>query len=210
MEEDILKDFNKTAISLLKLSGVTGDSFFSKKLEAKTGELILNGIKLLSKKNTNEIDLNITFSRILFLADYISEVIKDMQYLGISTTGPSQLLCQKNLLQLKLSLLKNKNALTDVPVVAPVTRTESAVAPTVIHNVKETVPAPKKTKLNKSKKMIFDYIKNYPNSRTKDIIHEFSAVSDRTVKRNLIDLTRSGLIKKRMENKAVFYSATNV
>ena len=63
----------------------------------------------------------------------------------------------------------------------------------------------KNSNLTESKKRILEYIKSYPNTRTKDIIYEFSALSDRTVKRNLTDLIKSGLVRKRVDNKAVYY-----
>ena len=64
-------------------------------------------------------------------------------------------------------------------------------------------------KLNKSKKKILEFIKSYPNIRTKDIITEFNVLSNRTVKRNLTDLLRTGLIKKRVDNKAVYYYSSD-
>ncbi|HEY4504223.1 MAG TPA: hypothetical protein VJI73_00440, partial [Candidatus Paceibacterota bacterium] len=60
--------------------------------------------------------------------------------------------------------------------------------------------------LNPSKQKILEFIKSYPNTRTKDIINEFNALSDRTVKRSLTELMQIGLLKKKIENKAVYYS----
>ena len=64
-------------------------------------------------------------------------------------------------------------------------------------------------KPNSSQEKILNYIKNYPNKRTKDIIYEFSSFSDRTVKRNLTELVRAGLINRKTENKAAYYSVTD-
>ena len=63
-------------------------------------------------------------------------------------------------------------------------------------------------KINPNKKKILDFIKSFPNTRTKDIIYEFNSISDRTVKRNLTELAREGLIRRKVDNKAVYYYAS--
>ena len=80
-------------------------------------------------------------------------------------------------------------------------KNETSVKNTVIPKVSD-----KPAKLNQSKLKILNFIKSYPDTRAKDIINEFSALSDRTVKRNLTELLKMRMIKKRVDNKATYYS----
>ena len=62
-------------------------------------------------------------------------------------------------------------------------------------------------KESSNKERIFNFIKRSPNSRTKEIIDEFNILSERTVKRNLKELTTEGLVRKLAKDKGVYYSA---
>ncbi|MBI4160729.1 MAG: winged helix-turn-helix domain-containing protein [Candidatus Yanofskybacteria bacterium] len=57
-----------------------------------------------------------------------------------------------------------------------------------------------------NKEQIFNYIKKTPDIRTKEIMSEFSALSGRTVKRSLKELTDEGFLKKRSDGAAVYYT----
>ena len=58
-----------------------------------------------------------------------------------------------------------------------------------------------------SKDRILDFVKKSKKIRTKDLIEEFSAFSERTVKRTLKDLTDHGILKREeVDNGAVYYS----
>lgn len=69
---------------------------------------------------------------------------------------------------------------------------------------------PKPTNRNKTQEQILEFVKRVPECRPKDIIGEFNALSQRTVKRSLKELSEMGLIvKKTNEDKAVYYSAVS-
>lgn len=58
-----------------------------------------------------------------------------------------------------------------------------------------------------NKDRILEFVRRAPARRAKEIIDEFSVLSPRTVKRSLRQLSRDGFIIKRLENRAVYYSA---
>ena len=63
----------------------------------------------------------------------------------------------------------------------------------------------KTPRLTENQERILGFIRQSEVARAKDIIDEFSVLSERTVKRNLKELMSSGLVQKRLENRAVFY-----
>ncbi len=77
----------------------------------------------------------------------------------------------------------------------------------------EQSPLPQKitpdTKLLGTPQKILEFVRRAPSRRAKDIIDEFSALSGRTIKRGLKELSQKGLIVRKEDNKAVYYSAVN-
>jgi hypothetical protein len=101
----------------------------------------------------------------------------------------------------KRNLVKNN---ASVPVSEPTTRPESSpvLSPKTLQSKKVRNPTQEK---------ILEFVKQAPDCRPKDIIGEFSALSQRTVKRSLKELSDAGLIvKKTAEDKAVYYSAASL
>ena len=130
----------------------------------------------------------------------------ELLYLGFLNNSPLLLSLKIDLLLIKLEILKSK---------AKVSRLEENSSRQERDNsqedIKANVPDVRKytkneDQLNKSQQKIFEFIKSFPERRTKDIIYEFNVLSGRSVKRNLNDLLQAGLIKRRIENKAVYYS----
>lgn len=68
---------------------------------------------------------------------------------------------------------------------------------------------PLETKLLGTPQKILEFVRRAPSRRAKDIIDEFSALSGRTIKRGLKELSQKGLIVRKEDNKAVYYSAVN-
>ena len=60
-----------------------------------------------------------------------------------------------------------------------------------------------------SKDKILDFIRKTKKTRTRDLIEQFSAFSERTVKRTLKELTDNGILKREEDEKAVYYSILN-
>jgi len=61
-------------------------------------------------------------------------------------------------------------------------------------------------KLTKTQESILEFVRREPDCRTKDIISQFSALSQRTIKRGLKELNEEGKIVKRSDGVAVYYS----
>lgn len=75
-----------------------------------------------------------------------------------------------------------------------------------------SVPVIRKTirnrgKLSETQENILEFVRREPDCRTKDVIGQFSALSQRTIKRGLKELNEEGWIIKRLEGVAVYYSA---
>ncbi|MDP4001773.1 MAG: DeoR family transcriptional regulator [bacterium] len=64
-----------------------------------------------------------------------------------------------------------------------------------------------KGKLTKTQEQILEFVRKEPDCRTKDVMNQFSVLSQRTVKRGLKELNEEGKIAKRIERGAVYYSA---
>ncbi len=195
--EGLSLHFIKTILLLGKIQSLTKDSFFLDKFNSKMYSFSLSFLELVKEGSEKH----------LASIDSLQDVLKEFQYLGIVKDTPLLLHVELNLLSIKLELSRIKNGL---PVHhngdSDSNRYEQKVTP---KNIEITRTVTKKTdRLASSKKKILDFIKSYPNTRTKDIVYEFNALSDRTVKRNLTDLLRAGLVKKRIDNKAVYYYAS--
>jgi len=68
----------------------------------------------------------------------------------------------------------------------------------------------KDKKIEGNRQKILDFVRRFPNTRTKEVIDEFNVLSVRTVKRSLKGLVDDGLLQKRIEANAVFYFPSNI
>ena len=203
-QEELLKNFINVLIQITKLSIQLEDSFFANKLGNRISKFIRSFIDYcVFAKNAKSKD-ELGFYKLLIICDTLAELAEEMVYLGFlnfSVTVPE---AKKNLLIFKLNLIRYQSQILDQEV------NKNTIEKT--NDRQETNSVVKKSKkfikLNLSKQKILSFIKTYPDIRTKDIISEFSALSDRTVKRNLTELLRIGIIKKRVDNKATHYSYT--
>lgn len=205
MEEESLKNFTNSVIFLVKLFAGLKDKFLAQKLYDKTSGFIAGYIELFKSKGDREtmlhkpenhvaqyysfIELKNAIDGLLELLDYLEH------YKTVSTTP--LLYARRNLLDFKLNLIR----LHHRPVQpAPKPIEDKPVAPAV-KNFK-----PRNLRESSNKERIFNFIKRSPNSRTKEIIEEFNILSERTVKRNLKELTTEGLVRKLAKDNGVYYS----
>jgi len=155
------------------------------------------------------------------LLNSINNLLDYLEYLAhISENNTSPLLvAQRNLLKFKLHILqKNKKEkvgraplisdvqwssdVANLPSEVPVTASVAMSKPSILS-------AQRKKNFGtgtSNKEQIFNYIKKTPDMRTKEIMNEFSALSGRTVKRSLKELTDEGFLKKRSDGAAVYYT----
>jgi len=199
MKEDSLNNFINSIIFLVKLFVGLEDKFFAQKLYDKTSVFIAGYVKLFnSKEGDDQASHNTTFIEFKNTINNLLELLDYLKYSKSVSTTP--LLCAyKNILNLKLELIKlyNEHSLK-------ITTKQKENKPIV--SVSKNI-YPMNLKESSNKERIFNFIKRSPNSRTKEIIDEFNILSERTVKRNLKELTTEGLVRKLAKDKGVYYSA---
>lgn len=200
--EELSKHFINTIFLLAKIQNLARDRFFSDKFIAKIHNFNLSFLSFVRGED-DITQYRVLAERCLADIDATADVLKEFRYLNIVKDTPLLLQAESALLLVKLEILKKAKPLMLEIGSKSSHRFEQA---TVHENTKVIRTTPKEIQpLTSSKKKIFDFIKSFPNTRTKDIIYEFNALSGRTVKRNLTDLLRAGLVKKRIDNKAVYY-----
>lgn len=198
---------------MAKLGNLIEDKFFYDKFDSKIHKLLTSYIIFSSTDGFISLKLReggdsvaqykISCEKFIENVDGVLEMLEELKYLNLVELSPLFLQNQKNLLAIKLELREKRDKIKEpASLVVVGEQHEKQVSREEIspENIIK-----KSTKLNQSKKKILEFIKLSPNIRTKDIISEFNALSDRTVKRNLTDLLRTGLIKKRVDSKAVYY-----
>ena len=186
---------------LLDITQLLKDEFFLKKIDKKLETLVFDYLSLLNADQGDDFVFQSVVIKVTSDIDSLLEALNDLYHLGLLEQTPLFLEIHKHFLELKLETLKQWRILSRTKPLTVIAEDKK------LFKAKTTPPiiVKKDSKLNQSKKSILDFIKSFPNSRTKDIINEFNALSDRTVKRNLINLLRNGLIKKKVDNKAVYY-----
>jgi len=192
------QNFIRTLTALIKIQNDIMDRFFLDKFKERVNNFSEDVIAVLGDKNIAQY----YYWKIKSDIDNVFRDLEMFQYLKFLKKSPLLLQAMKELLQLKLEVVKiiiSKSKL-NIPIKKfGLQKTEAA-------NRKSTKIDISNMELNDSKKKILEFIKIYPNKRTKDIIDEFSVLSIRTVKRNLTELLQAGLVKKRTDSKASYYS----
>ena len=198
MEEESLKNFTNSVIFLVKLFAGMKDKFLAQKLYDKISGFIAGYIKLSNSKRENDtVSHNVSFIELKNAVDGLLELLDYLEHSKLVLITPL-LYARRNLLDFKLNLVRLYQQ--SIPKVAPKPK-ESKPSFVVSKNI-----PPRNLKDSSTKERIFSFIKRSPNSRTKEIIEEFSMLSDRTVKRNLKELTTEGMIRKLAKDNRVYYS----
>lgn len=194
MREESLKQFGALLVSLSRITADVADAFFAERIHA------------------DMIRISQAYTRLLPQGDNVA------QY---STLWEIKLACESCIATLEYATYSQVAALT------PLARARKAVynfyhevlrhgkgfrgkAVKITEGKKESKIISSKSSrvpsLTHNQKKILMFIRSFPNARTKDIIDEFKMLSGRTVKRNLRELMAAGLVTKRSEQKAVYYS----
>lgn len=184
--EERTKNFINTVIFVSRIFSGLKDKFLARKLYDKLSDFIAT-YSLPPRDNVAQYyhQLKITTDSLLELLDYL-------EYSKMVAATPL-LYARRSLFAFKLQLIRIQ------PEQSTVEKERKVVSPDVPKVKKEI-------NLSGNKQKILNYIKRSPDSRTKDIIYEFSVLSDRTVKRNLKELVSEGLVKKVAKDKAVYYT----
>lgn len=179
MIEDKTKNFINTVIFVSRIFSGLKDKFLARKLYDKLSDFV-SAYVAQSKGG----DIKSATDALIDVLDYLEHS---------KAASPSPLLYARR------SLFAFKLQLTRLPAKPQAPKEEKK-------EVSPAAPQPKKEiNLAGNKEKILNYVKRSPNSRTKDIIYEFSVLSERTVKRNLKELVSDGLLKKISKDKAVYY-----
>ena len=209
--EDSLNHFLKTLRLLIKFQNLTGDIFFAEKTDRLINDLAVSYLSVHSDRGDNVAQYLGEIYKSMGVTDSIIEIIDEMNYLSLNKNHPLSLRIKLNLLQIKLNMVKLRN--NQIPRLKTIEKASNTLngehIPGQVNRPKRPSVTRKKMEFSKSKQKILEFIKSSPDIRTKDIIFEFNSVSDRTVKRNLTELLQAGLIKKRIDNKAVYYSSSD-
>ena len=184
--EERTKNFINTVIFVSRIFSGLKDKFLARKLYDKLSDFV-SVYSLPPKDNVAQYSTTLltTTNSLLELLDYLEH--------SKTTAATPLLYARRSLFAFKLQLIRIQPG-------QPIIEKERAASPV-------TPKIKKEINLSGNKEKILNYIKRSPDSRTKDIIYEFSVLSERTVKRNLKELVRGGLVKKssKDKDKAVYY-----
>ena len=136
----------------------------------------------------------------------IADLCDYVEHLKLSPISPL-LVLRKNVLLLKLQVLKQGKKNSDT-MMAPEKKKAEPRKSAIVSDPALIREKDKKIEGNRQK--ILDFVRRFPNTRTKEVIDEFNVLSVRTVKRSLKGLVDDGLLQKRIEANAVFYFPSNI
>ncbi len=212
--EEQLKHFVRNLILLIRFENFIKDSFFWHKFDRLVNDLAFNYIILLSDKDNVTQYLECS-ERCLGILENLLDTLHEMTYLNFLQTTPLSIRMEIGILKIKLDIIRSKKTQSLKPNEKSNEKSKNNLSSTQnLVNKKETlhnnIRNRSVTGLNESKKKMLDFIKSYPERRTKDLIYEFNTISSRTVKRNLTDLLQAGLLKRRVESGATYYSIIEI
>ena len=166
------------------------DSFFAGRFAKKMENLI--SAYLENKKKAEETGYVAQY-RLLKTIESLIESIEELKHLKLSRELPLSL-AHDRLLRYNLDCLKNK--------ISQPAMEEKALSKSAERKSMPSAP------LSGNAEKIFSFVKSASRARAKDIIDEFSVLSERTVKRSLRELIRTGALKKFSEDRVRYYSVS--
>ncbi len=196
---DLSKAIVTSLISCAELIFYAKDGFLKEKLFSKISDL-------LSTYITHDMDaLGVRIDGLLEFMDYPEH------YNSIKKEPLS--LAKKHLLKLKLEFIKARRSrsILDSKSSAKLFSEKSSMDNQSNMEIKQNLKNKKQPtyRSNPNKERILDFIRRSPHIRTREVIDQFNLISGRTVKRNLAELTREGLVRKKLENRATYYHSVD-
>ena len=180
--------FIKLMLILSKLLASLEDKFFITKINLATEDLLESYILL--RKESNVAQYKEAYTRFSFVGGKLLDILDCLEHANALKTSYPLLVIEKYLFEIRLNILSTHHESK---------QTLSSREQSVDFFQKD------KPRLSSNKEKILNFIKQSNSIRTKDIIGEFSSLSERTVKRSLKELITEGLVRKKEENKAVYY-----
>ena len=201
--EDIAKTFHRTSISLARLLFGVKDPYFMRKVFEKSENLARSFINF--EKGVGE-SFVANRDSLLSVINEIADLCDYVEHLKLSPISPL-LVLRKNILLLKLQVLKQGKKNGDTAIAPEKKKAEPRKSATISDPI---LTREKDKKIEGNRQKILDFVRRFPNTRTKEVIDEFNVLSVRTVKRSLKGLVDDGLLQKRIEANAVFYFPSNI
>ncbi len=210
-KEDILK-FTNSIILISKLLITVEDRFFKQKLHDKLSNFVAAFVEYKNTRSSTT-SHNVNNFNLLNSINNILDYLENLIHISENNTTPL-LVAQRNLLKFKLHTLQKSQVIKNIKGVSETSLTSDIVlttseVPVTVSKQRPVFSVQRKKNFGtgtSNKEQIFNYIKKMPDMRTKEIMNEFSALSGRTVKRNLKELTDEGFLKKRSDGVAVYYT----
>ena len=196
--------------SLFHVQQSVADSFFKKRLNEEIEQVMDKHIQYLAhpaKESQREY---------IWATKSLNKVLEEIIYLEKGDTI-SLAVAHERVLQHSYNLLKEIRTSKQISVETEIVPILPELVPHSTIPNKPIVVAPKPVRikslsvhagrLTKTQESILEFVRQEPDCRTKDVISQFSALSQRTIKRGLKELNEEGRIIKRLDGVAVYYSA---
>lgn len=195
------KLFVRVMTSLFQVQQSVADLFFKNRLGEEIEQMIDKHIRHQSQQ-TREAQ----HEYILSLKD-TEKVLQEIAYLG-KGDATQLALSREQILHYSYSFIQEIRTIKQTPIEADIVvkPAEPASRPLV-----SSVPVIRKSirgkgKLTETQEKILEFVRREPDCRTKDVVNQFSALSQRTIKRGLKGLSEEGRIVKKVDGAAVYYS----
>lgn len=163
------------------------DPFFVRRLNSKLEQFVETYLAWAARPEIPSLEFEHRKS-----AESLIDLLEELRHLNQGRALPLSV-AQDRLLRYQLLLLKNRP-----PAIAAPAETKPA-------KIKKEIVLPERSALSSTAEKIVGFVRRTSSARTKDIIGEFSVLSERTVKRSLKELTRKGILKKTMKDRAMYY-----
>ena len=190
--------FTEIILSCVRLRQDIKDDFFAVSLDNK----LKNFIKASQCINVAQ------YHPLLYEINSLLELLNQLEHLEI---GNKLLIlpCRELLLKDKLSVLRAmKPPETSADAEKKKETLASAEPPAQKIEPEPAVKFPERTRrTNQVREEILGFIRNERRVRTKDILAQFGAISQRTIKRNLKELVGRGIVSKESGKSSTHYSA---
>ncbi len=200
-----LSRFIKSLTLWIRFENFIKDSFFWHKFDRLINDLAVSYIMLLNDRSSAAQYLERS-EKCLGIVENLLDTLHEVIYLNFLQASPLSIRIEMSILKTKLDIIKLKKAYGSKSE-ERFKKSNSNTKQNVSEEISQNSVRSRKNKLNDSKKRLLEFIKSYPDKRARDLIYEFNTVSSRTIKRNLTELLRAGLLKKRIEDGAVYYSS---
>ncbi len=197
------KLFVRVMTSLFQVQQSVADLFFKNRLNEETQNILEKHIQFQTRPLE---EIRPEYIRSL------KNLVKVLQEIAYLEKGEAvQLaLSQEQVLRYLHNIIKGMRNIKQIPAKTEATIKPIGLAlqPLVVQPAVQIVQRRHRSRkeLSETQEKILEFVRQIPDRRTKDVVNQFSALSPRTVKRGLKELSEDGRIVKRIESGAVYYS----